>query len=393
LVALYDAARQVAAAASLAALPPPQVRPLLRQLVDAHIVDEHRSGRYTFHDLLRAYAAEQVHDDERDAATQRMLEHYLHTANRAEDLLTPTRERISLAPAQPGVTVEWLDDRTQALDWFIAERPVLLAAVEFAAATGRDQYAWQLAWTLTVFLDSRGFWHDWVASQSSAVAAARRLADPLAQARAHRVLGVAYLRLSRYHDAYEQLQSALDAYRQAGDDAGLAHTHVNLGGLMGRQNNYAEVLAHAQEALRLYRSVDDRTGIADSLNGVGWAYAHLEDYEPALTYTQQALEQFQQIKAPYREADVWTNLGYIHTCLHHREEAVTCYQQAIELFRQQGDRYFEAKVLTDLGDSHRAFDDSDSAATAWRQALVILTELHHADADKVRAKLRETPRG
>src|SRR5688572_28310389 len=50
-------------------------------------------GRYTFHDLLRAYATEQVHtvdvDQQRHAATHRLLDHYLHTAHGADRLLNP----------------------------------------------------------------------------------------------------------------------------------------------------------------------------------------------------------------------------------------------------------------------------------------------------------------
>jgi hypothetical protein len=69
-----------AAAASLAALPPPQVRPLLAQLAHAHLISEHTPGRYTLHDLLRAYATEQTHtndtDTDRHTAIGRLLDHY-----------------------------------------------------------------------------------------------------------------------------------------------------------------------------------------------------------------------------------------------------------------------------------------------------------------------------
>ncbi|HEU4423406.1 MAG TPA: BTAD domain-containing putative transcriptional regulator, partial [Pilimelia sp.] len=44
------------AAASLAGIPPDQARPLLAELARAHLITEHRPGRYAFHDLMRAYA-------------------------------------------------------------------------------------------------------------------------------------------------------------------------------------------------------------------------------------------------------------------------------------------------------------------------------------------------
>jgi DNA-binding SARP family transcriptional activator len=50
----------VPAAASLTGLPARQVRPLLTQLSAVHLITEASPGRYTFHDLLRAYAREQA---------------------------------------------------------------------------------------------------------------------------------------------------------------------------------------------------------------------------------------------------------------------------------------------------------------------------------------------
>ncbi|MGH3682708.1 MAG: BTAD domain-containing putative transcriptional regulator, partial [Natronosporangium sp.] len=75
------------AAASLAGLPAARTRPLLAELTRAHLLTEHAPGRYTFHDLLRAYATElsQAHDShqQRQPAVRRMLDHYLHTGHTA----------------------------------------------------------------------------------------------------------------------------------------------------------------------------------------------------------------------------------------------------------------------------------------------------------------------
>ena len=59
-------------------------------------------GRYAFHDLLRAYAAEQGTPAEEVAGTtRRMLDHYLHAAHQAHRVLYPGRELIGL-DACPG---------------------------------------------------------------------------------------------------------------------------------------------------------------------------------------------------------------------------------------------------------------------------------------------------
>src|SRR5215470_6632314 len=191
-----------AAAASLAGLPPSAVRPVLAELTGASLLVEHTAGRYTFHDLLRAYATDQAHridtDQQRHTATVRMLDHYLHTAYTAERLLDPGRDPITLTPPAPDVTPQHPVDHQQALDWFTVEHPVLLAAIDQAATTGFDTHTWQLTWTLQTFLYRRGHWHDQAAVGRAAVAISHRLADPTTQTHAYLALADAYIRLGRF---------------------------------------------------------------------------------------------------------------------------------------------------------------------------------------------------
>jgi DNA-binding SARP family transcriptional activator len=137
------------AAASLAGLDETAGRRILRELSRAHMLSEHRPGRYTVHELLRAYAADQAraHDSppERTAAIRRLLDHYLHTAVHGAALLHPGREPVELAEPAPGVTPERLADARQALAWFAAEQQVLAAAVTVAAAAGFAAHAGVIA--------------------------------------------------------------------------------------------------------------------------------------------------------------------------------------------------------------------------------------------------------
>jgi DNA-binding SARP family transcriptional activator len=146
-------ATSAAAAASLLAVPVRRVRPLLSELVRAHLAAERPPGRYSFHDLLRAYAVERIELEEgaaeRAAAVRRLLDHYLYTAHRATILLDPQPAPIKLAGCPDGVTVDLLTDQEAALAWFTAERPVLVAAVRLAEEHGFDQHSWQLAAMLT----------------------------------------------------------------------------------------------------------------------------------------------------------------------------------------------------------------------------------------------------
>jgi tetratricopeptide (TPR) repeat protein len=386
-----------AAAASLAGLPANTVRPALTELTQASLLVEHTPGRYTFHDLLRAYASDLAQridtDQQRHSTTHRILDHYLHTAHTADRLLHPARDPITLTPPAPGVTPQHPADHQQALDWFTVERPVLLAAVDHAAATGFDTHTGQLTWTMWTFLDRRGHWHDWAATGHAAVAAAHRLADPTAQARAHRHLANAYTRLGRFDDAHTQLSHALDLATQTGDQTTQAHTHHNLSYLWERRGNYPQALDHAQQALTLHQATGHQQGQAHALNSVGWFHALLGDYQQALTACQQALTLLQELGDRAGQAGTWDSLGYAHHHLGHHTHALTSYHYAITLFRDLGDRYNEADTLTRLGDTHHATGNHHAAHDAWQQALTILDELNHPDADQLRTKLatRNTP--
>ena len=97
----------ITAAASLAAIPPPQARLLLAELARVHLLTEYAPGRYGFHDLLRAYAAELAHTHDgplaRHAAVSRLLDHYLHAAHHAATLIEPYYDPLALDAAEPGV--------------------------------------------------------------------------------------------------------------------------------------------------------------------------------------------------------------------------------------------------------------------------------------------------
>ena len=383
----------LAAVASLAGMPRAQVRHALAELTRAHLVSERIPGRFAFHDLLRAYATEvaYTHDPEdyRYAARCRVLDHYLHSAYRADEVLHRHRDRpFTPAAASPGVTPESPADQKQALAWFESERPVLLAALQ--QATGFDTHIWQLASALASYFKHQGHWRDWRDSQIMALDASRRLSDKRAQALSHSLLGSAFVQLSNYDHARAHLQHALDLFGELGDNAGQGYAHHSLLPMLERQGLYQEALLNARQALTLFKAAGQDVDRARALNAVGWFHAHLGDQEQALLCCQEALDLQQEIGDRFGQAETYDSLGYAHRHLGHQKEATTCYEQAVNLYDELGDRYGEADALVGLGDAHQAFRDSDSARIAWQRALKILEQLDHPRADSVRGRMHES---
>ena len=379
-----------AAAASLTGTPPERARQVLAELAAVGLLAE-RADRYLLHDLLRVYAAEQVRAQDsaadRHAATRRILDHYLHTAHAAALLIRPTRERVTLSPPQPGVTPERLAGEQQAMAWFGAERHVLMSAASMAADAGCDSHAWQIPWTMADFLDRRGHWHDYAATQRTALAAASRLGDVSGQAMASRLLATALHKLAEYDEARANLRFSLHCYHRAGDQAGQARAHRVLSKVAESQGRYAEALGHASQALSLSRALADRPQEADALNSVGWYHAMLGAYQQARAFCWRAVTVHRELGNRHSEAAAWDSLGYIN---HHRgwhPAAIRYYESALSLFREVGDRYHQADTLTHLGDAYSDSHEPQRARDAWEEALRLLSELSHPDASKLRTRL------
>jgi DNA-binding SARP family transcriptional activator len=380
-----------AAAASVAGLPLDEGRRRLAELTRAHLLAEHAPGRFSCHDLLRAYAAELTQsadsEAERRAATGRMLDHYLHTAYRAALQLHPTRKPIQLAEPRPGADPEHIGDAGQALAWFEAEQQVLMAAAGRALELGFDAEAWQIAWALSRFLDVGGRWHDWAAIEQIALAATQRLGDRAAEASAHQRFGFASARLGNYDDAYAHLELALSIHAECGNHVGRANVHNSLAITLNYQGRYREALGQAQQALEWWTAAGDLPGRAIGLNSVGWFHVVLGNRKEALSYCQQALDMFRELGSQEGVANALDSLGYAYQQFGNLAEATACYRRALGLHRELGGRWGVAETLGHLGDTYHAAGNPVEARVAWEEALAILDDLLHPDADQIRAKL------
>jgi tetratricopeptide (TPR) repeat protein len=387
-----------AAAASLAGLAPRDAREALAALRRAHLLAEHVPGRFGMHDLVRAYAAEQASavdsDTMRRDALCRVLDHYLHTGRAASVLLRPAREPPPLAqPPRPGAQAEDLAGYEQALAWFEAERPVLLAAIAEAAGGGLVTHAWQICRAFDNFADIRGHWHDYARAQRTALSAAGQAGDVTGQAHAHCGLGSA-LRAHGYgplDEARTHLLRALDLFTQLNDHTGRARAHDELARILDVQGRYREALVHGQQALDLYRTAGHAAGQGSALNRIGWALAHLGEPQRAVGYCEQAISTLQEHGDGWAEAAAWDSLGYAHYLLSHHTEAIACYQRSCDMAHQIRDTNHEADVLLRLGDAHQAAGDQDAARRAWQQALAIIDDLNRPDAGQARARLLNPP--
>ncbi|WP_162625037.1 AfsR/SARP family transcriptional regulator [Streptomyces cadmiisoli] len=383
------------AAVSLTTLPLAGLRKRLRSLQAHHLLQEHVPGRFTYHDLLRAYALELAETAapavEAGAALTRVLDHYAHSAHAADRVLLPHRDPLPPVPVSDGTQPEVFTTHEQAMAWFAGEHTVLTAGVDHALRTGRNVQAWRLAWAITTFLARQGRWADVSAVHTTALTAAVRLGDPAARAESHRALAWACTETGRFAEAHDELTLALSLSETSGDGLSAAHTHLALGWLYERQGDKRAALRHDQRAVELFSSVGNLAGRARALNAVAWDHAQLGDHAASVRRCQEALAIQRELGDERGRAGTWDTLGFAHHQLGEHTRAIECYEHSLRLNRALGHRYNEAENLVHLSQSHRATGAVEAAGDALREALGIYLDIGalDSDVDHVRTLLRE----
>ncbi|WP_158104144.1 ATP-binding protein [Amycolatopsis pretoriensis] len=378
--------------ASMIGAPIAKSRFLLTQLTRAHLIDEYRTGRYRFHDLLRSYAAEKANElspEAREAALTLMFNYYLTVGVHADKVIYPYRESLAIATQGAPQPLDKITTYEESAQWFSAEYLTILAVARCAYETGAMTYAWQLPWILGTYYDRRGYWHDFLNTQRVAAAAAEAENSPIARAYSYRLLGRAYSLTGHYQEAIKNHERALHLFHLLGSTEGQARAlrHLSLTHEENKENNKA--FEYAENARHLFREANNKVGQARSLNSMARCAVRLGNHEGALTYCNEAMSIFRSIdrRDKQGEADSLHNLGYIHHHLGNYDQAAINYAEAIQIWRYLGSQSYEAATLAHLGDAYLALGRDSDARAAWSAALAIFGPLHHPDTSKVNEKL------
>ncbi|MDQ0772126.1 DNA-binding SARP family transcriptional activator/predicted negative regulator of RcsB-dependent stress response [Streptomyces aurantiacus] len=379
------------AAAALAELPLREARGLLGELTRAHLLIEHRPGRYSLHDLLRVYATERVHAEEttqeRERAVERLLTWYLHTAAAAYAQITPHRRRIPLEPKHASCPTLTFTTHVQALDWCMTERANLVLAVHKAAASGHPGIAWRLPAVLWGFFYLRSHMEDWVDTTRTGLVAAREAHDRKGEAQGLLDLAAA-LRLSgRLDEAIDHLHQAMALYRELGDRLGAAIAVSNLGDVYIEAGELGKAIEYIRRGLVIFRIIDSSWSVGIALSNLGDVYQRLGRFDEAIDCLEQALTVLRAQGNRWVEGVTLDVLGTVHHRLHRHDEAVETYHQAFEAHREVGNRWGEGHTLGHIGDAYLASGRPKAARTSWRLALAILEEFSHPEAEDMQEKL------
>ncbi|WP_204007703.1 AfsR/SARP family transcriptional regulator [Virgisporangium aurantiacum] len=355
---------------------------LLETLASASLIEQHAAKRFRFHDLIRLYSAERVAADEppddRDAATRRLLDWYLHTAHAAARRFDPAYAE-SAPPAPPAETpIRSFPTDRAAMDWFDAERGNLVAAIRHAADRGYPPYPWLLFQAIRLDLLHRNHTDEWAASVSAATSAAEIAGDAPALAELHLSQGTLSWATGRYADADAQLHAAVRMARDAGRPIVAARALNNLGLVhleLGQLDTASRYLAEAAEPPE----------VLDAVRGLGAAvFSNLGIARLERGELRAAAESLTRAAAANRangslrgEENAEINLGHVHRLLGNLDTATGHLLRALHLTRHIGARPDEAGALVGLAGIYRDSGRYSSALEAGLASLSVARAVGH----------------
>jgi tetratricopeptide (TPR) repeat protein len=365
------------AAAALLQINPDEAGWLVQRLADHSLLIGANPGRYRLHDLIRAHARTLTSDvdleSEGDAARDRLLHYYAHTAQSASLPIAHLPRSAPGGPA-PAHSPDVHDPQT-AQAWLRIEYPNLDAAFTYAGSHALDEHAIALAAGLAEILSTDGPFTRALEVHQAAADAAVRLHQPGAHATALNDLGRMRFLTGEYPGAKQAHLRALEFYQQIGDLLGQANALTDL----GQAWHLAEADPRAEDtvlkALEIFRRIRNRLGEAEALSDLGRVRYVSGDYPEAAEALTQALEISRQIGHRRGEANALRNLGRVRHATGDCEGATQALTQALEISRQIGHRRGEAGALIYLGRVRHATGDREGATQALTQALEISRQI------------------
>lgn len=402
------------AAAALVGDDQARIRAVLDLLVGGHLLEQVGPDRYQFHDLLRAYALSQVHNDEspedQTAALRRAVQWYLHSAAAAVAATQTLIPPIAVDPLETAFEIPVFETPAQATDWYATERVNLIAAVRTAAESGLHTLAWQLSATLYPVQDAYGSLDDWIGTASRGLASARESNDLPGQASLLYSLGAALSAARDLDRAESCLTEAAELYERLGDPAGILRTKNALGLVYLRHHRLEEAISTFERNRTLAEQVQDRSWQAASLDNLAFTYDAMGLTQPAAEHAEQALRQFRAINADARtlidplltlartakeSGDFARAAAHVNTAseilgagiqyrslafavLHERadqallqerlDEATEAYWRCMSLARETGDRARQALAQDGMGRVLQATGRAEEAVEFYRVA-------------------------
>jgi len=191
--------------------------------------------------------------------------------------------------------------------------------------------------------------------------------DPFYQVMVYEEIGLLYLDLDDFDQAYNYLTLALTYYDENKNLKKKSYILSRIG-LMFKNNDVDKSKEYLQKSLDISTEIKDSIGIARDLNNIALIYQRQKIFDTAQVYYRQAILINKKIKNWNYYATNLFNLANIEKENENFEESIKLYTQSIQAFDTLNERYKYAQVLLHLGDVYHSMNDYEKAITFFASA-------------------------
>lgn len=370
---------ELLAAAALAGSRPQSARHVLDILTGVHLLEQPARDRYQFHDLLRAYAGDQAHNDEsvegRRAALQRMLLWYLHSLDAAVTASDYQNRAFPLDPPGPDITPASISSHNEAIEWYEKERTNLVAAVVTAQDLGSYEIAWRLSGILRSIYIFRHPFDDWLMTGRIGLDSARRIGDRFGEAYIMFSLGMAHMQRRQPQESLAYFEQSSAIQQEIGDRLGESQSLTGQGQTHLRLRQLTEAQFCLENAHIIAHELGVVTNEAFILHVLGHVYIELNQPERAADHLARAIGMLREIDNRAAEIDASLNLSEAQRELGHIAEAETTIRRTLEMAADAHDDVATAYAMMELGRTQLADDHAEESLVSFQQAAILQRQL------------------
>ncbi|MGW7352950.1 tetratricopeptide repeat protein [Streptomyces sp. NPDC054784] len=364
----------------------------LDTLVRTSLLEESARDRYSFHDLVRAHAAQRGAAEGSPAprtVDRRFVDWCLATATRAEELLTPSHRTLARDYESRPLLPPPFDDEAAALAWLDEHRDMLTAAVRRSAGHGWHKACWQLVdamWPIWLRLRPAEMW---VEAHELGLDAARRAGDRDGEGRMLTSGGNGLRNAGRHREAAEWYHEALRQATEDGDERQQAQAANGLGNAYLATGDLPAARARFHEALRLRERVGYVRGAALTRLCLGETALADGNHRDAADHLARAHRELTEARDPYDAARALALLGHAHVGEGDRTTGVAELRRALEQFVDSGSHHWQARTWELLGEAALTAGDREEARRSYGRAHAVLARVDPLRAREVAARMGE----
>ncbi|MER5429784.1 tetratricopeptide repeat protein [Streptomyces sp. NPDC002588] len=360
-----------AAASALLATDRGEATRQLTALADAGLINRVRGDRYRLHDLVRAFAAARLLDEEEQselaAAQERLIVSYAELADSVLRLVDG-----NMSTRSDRFTPHGFPSLDEALRWLDDESSFITAALRHAKGVHQEAVL-SLLGALCDYCLLRGDLYRLGEINELAQSVGQDLLVRSVQWRT----GIAARQLGELDKARTTLSSVVDLYLQAHHDAGAARALCSLGITLHHQGNLTEAAARLREAMDLQSAPELATDRAWTMHALAAVQRDRARLAEALDLLNRSLVLHREGGSVHGEAWAHFQLGQLNLRRGDVSAAESDLRRALELYGRTRDARGEAWALTQLARA-RMIDGEPGAAV---EGLRAAAARHRANED------------